>query len=63
MYLYLPQDKIDQAIEQIKQHHQGKLPTSLIWAAAYDKIAEEIRAQAIKAEVEVAGLTFEVDAH
>lgn len=63
-YVSIPQENIDQAIAQVKAAHQqayGSEPTSLVWALAYEAIASEIRTNLAKQQVEIAGLTFEVN--
>jgi hypothetical protein len=62
-YVTIPQELIDQAKQQVRELHQqrfGNLPVSLVWAIAYEALAEEIRKDLSKQQINVSGLDFEL---
>ncbi len=58
-YIHIPQELIDRAVAQIKQ--QVGAPKSLVWAIAFEDIANEIRQQCAKEQVNISGLDFEIE--
>jgi uncharacterized protein (UPF0210 family) len=60
-YLHFPQETLDRAVAQIKEQVGLNASSSLIWAIALEKIAEEIRNGCVKQQVEISGLDFEIE--
>lgn len=58
-YVSIPQPLIDRAVAQIKEQ-VGTAP-SLVWAIALENVADEIRQQCAKQQINISGLDFDIE--